>query len=142
MSDRGHAGVELAMAIAVLLIPVAVVVLGFGPWSERRVSAEAVAAEAARAAVLELSQQSGDRVISASIADLGIAESQVRVGWCDASPGPLNAPAGACPMVRGSAVQVAVQLWVPLINTPWGPIGGLWVTASHSEPIDLYRSLR
>ena len=39
--------------------PVALVVTGFGPWSERRVTAEAAAAEAARTAVLELSVEAG-----------------------------------------------------------------------------------
>jgi hypothetical protein len=50
MNDRGHAAVELGLAVGLLLLPVALVVLGFGPWSERRVFAEAASAEAARAA--------------------------------------------------------------------------------------------
>ena len=42
---------------------------------------------------------------------------------------------------RGSVVTAEVQVWVPLVATPWGEVGGLWVGASHSEPVDLYRSL-
>jgi hypothetical protein len=55
MRDRGHAVVELALGVGVLLLPAAIVVLSFGPWAERRVDAEAVAAEAARTAVLQAS---------------------------------------------------------------------------------------
>jgi Flp pilus assembly protein TadG len=139
--DRGHAAVELAMAIGVLLLPVALVVTAFGPWSERRVAASAVAAEAARAVVIELRHEAGTAVVSASADALGLDESLFRVGWCDATPGPVTAPSGQCPLSRGSVVAVTVQIWTPLIDTPWGQVGGLWVTASHSEPIDLYRSL-
>lgn len=141
MTDHGYAPVELALAVGLLLLPVALVVTAFGPWSERKVEAEAVAAEAARTAVLELSQASGDARLASDTGNLAIDPSLVRVGWCGASPGPLSAPSGACPMVRGSVVSVTVELWTPLIATPWGSVGGLWVSADHSEPIDLYRSL-
>ena len=68
--DRGHAAVEFAMAVAVLMLPVALVVTAFGPWSERRVFAESAAAEAARAAVLALDVSSGSDVVSRATAGL------------------------------------------------------------------------
>lgn len=139
MRDRGHAAVELALAAGVLLLPVALAVLSFGPWSERRVTAEAIAAEAARAVVLELDHAAGAGVVSAATDAAGLDTGSVRVGWCGAAPATL--PAGSCPLTRGSAVSVTVEVWTPLVDTPWGPVGGLWVSASHSEPIDLYRSL-
>lgn len=139
MRDRGHAAVELALAAGVLLLPVAVAVLSFGPWSERRVTAEAIAAEAARAVVLELDHTAGAAVVSAATDDADLDSGSIRVGWCGAAP--ATTPAGACPLTRGSAVGVVVEVWTPLVDTPWGPVGGLWVSASHSEPIDLYRSL-
>jgi hypothetical protein len=139
MSDRGHAGVEMALAVGVLLLPVALVVTGFGPWSERRVTAEAAAAEAARAAVLELSLEAGETTMMATLDSQGIGPGQVRVGWCGSAP--ATSPAGTCPLERGSVVAVTVELWAPLVVTPWGPIGGVWVVGEHSEPIDLYRSL-
>lgn len=141
MRERGHAAVELALAMGVLLLPAALAVLSFGPWSERRVDAEAVAAEAARAAVLELDQIAGNLVVASFTGALGIPPDLVRVGWCGSAPGRLSSPAGSCPIVRGGAVSVTVQLWTPLISTPWGGVGGLWVAGRHSEPIDLYRSL-
>lgn len=139
MRDRGHAAIELALAVGVLLLPVALAVTAFGPWSERRVAAEAIAAETARAAVLELSHEAGSSALSDSSDSLGLPSDQVRLGWCGASPAAV--PAGACSFERGAVVSVTVEVWTPLVNTPWGAVGGLWVSADHSEPIDLYRSL-
>lgn len=139
MSDRGHAAVELALAVGVLLLPVALAVTAFGPWSERRVAAEAIAAEVARAAVLELDHEAGVDVMAASTGTLGLSSDLVRMGWCGATPAAV--PAGACGFERGAVVSVTIEVWTPLVNTPWGAIGGLWVTGEHSEPIDLYRSL-
>lgn len=141
MRDRGHAGVELAMAVAVLILPVALVVLGFGPWSETRVLAESTASEASRAVAIELDHSAGSVVVGAAIANAGIDPGLVRLGWCGSVTGVVNSPAGSCPLTRGSTVEATVQIWTPLFNTPWGSIGGLWVSASHAEPIDLYRSL-
>lgn len=139
MSDRGHAAVELALATAVLLLPVALVVMAFGPWSERRVAAEAMAAEAARAVVVDLDPSSGVATIEAQAEAHGLEMSGIRVGWCGAAPS--DTWPGSCSMTRGSAVSVTIEVWTPLVSTPWGAVGGLWVSGEHSEPIDLYRSL-
>ncbi len=139
MTDRGHAAVELALAVGVLLLPVALAVIGFAPWSERRVEAESVAAEAARSAVLELSHDAGVATVMTNTTAYGIPSQLVRIGWCGATPALI--PVGSCSFERGAVITITVQLWTPLVDTPWGPIGGLWVTGEHSEPIDLYRSL-
>lgn len=134
MTDRGHAAVELGLAVGLLLLPVALAVLAFGPWSERRVFAEAAAAEAARAAVIHLDTSAGDQVVVDMAANHGLAPDLVRHSWCGDAP-------ETCSFDRGSQVTAEVQVWVPLFATPWGEIGGLWVGATHSEPVDLYRSL-
>lgn len=139
MRDGGHAAVELALATAVLLLPVALVVAAFGPWSERRVAAEAMAAEAARAVVLDLDMAAGVGTLREHADRMGLGMDLLRVGWCGAEPS--QSWPGSCPLTRGSAVSVSVQVWTPLVSTPWGPVGGLWVSGEHSEPIDLYRSL-
>lgn len=141
MTDRGHAAVEFALAVGVLLLPVALVVSSFGPWSERRVLAESAAAEAARVAVIDLDHQGGAAAVRQAIIAHGLGEDLVRLGWCGSSPGPLAAPTGSCPLTRGSTASAVVEIWVPLIETPWGEVGGLWVSASHSEPVDVFRSL-
>lgn len=139
--DKGHAAVEFAMAVAVLMLPVALVVTAFGPWSERRVFAESAAAETARAAVITLDLNLGEEVLAGAIAAYGLDHTAVRLGWCGAEPSPLPRGQGSCSMDRGTAVSVEIEVWAPLVNTPWGSVGGLWVTADHVEPIDLYRSI-
>lgn len=141
MTDRGHAAVELALAVAVLMLPVALVVTSFGPWSERRVLAEAAAAEAARAVVLALDHRVGLDVIASMTEGHGMAPDQVRASWCGQQVSSLAELAGGCSLTRGSVVTATVQVWVPLIPTPWGDVGGLWATGVHAEPVDLYRSI-
>lgn len=141
MIDRGHAAVELGLAVGVLLLPAALAVLAFGPWSERRVFAEAAAAEAARAAVIELDTSAGTQVVIEMTANQGLSNDLVRLDWCGAVDFGSGAVPDRCSFDRGSVVTAEVQVWVPLIATPWGDVGGLWVGASHSEPVDLYRSL-
>jgi hypothetical protein len=139
--DRGHAAVEFGLAVGLLLLPVALAVLAFGPWTERRVFAEAAAAEAARAAVIELSTVSGAVVVSDMAANHGYTNDLVLLGWCGGTPGEVASGGSDCSFARGSDVAAEVRVWVPLIASPWGEVGGLWVGAVHSEPLDLYRSL-
>jgi len=141
MSDRGHAAVEFALGAGLMLLPVALAVLAFGPWSEKRVMTEAAAAEAARSAVIALDLERGRDLVAEIAVNHGVPESEVRLGWCDAEPAPLDAALAGCTFARGTQVRAVVSVWTPLIATPWGPVGGVWVTGEHVEPIDLYRSL-
>lgn len=137
--ESGHAAIELALGVGLLLVPAAIVVLGFGPWSERAVFAEAAAAEASRAAVLALGVDSGTSVLREMADNYGLGDGDVRVGWCGSVP--VAGGAGVCGFARGAAVTAEVQVWVPGVQTPWGSIGGVWISRSHSEIVDLYRSL-
>lgn len=141
MTDKGQAAVELALAIAVLMLPVALAVTAFGPWMERRVLAEAVAAEAARTVVLSLDHRAGALVVWEMAQGHGLGPDLVRLSWCDGQPGPVDQPSTTCLLAAGEVVTATVQVWVPLVPTPWGNVGGLWITGSHTEPIDLYRSI-
>jgi hypothetical protein len=138
-SDGGHAGIELALGVGLLMLPAALLVLGFGPWSERAVLAEAVAAEASRAAVLGLSVAEGNEVAVEMGANYGLESAQMRVGWCGSAP--VAGGGGDCSFDRGSLVSVEVSVWVPLVSTPWGTIGGIWIDRNHAEFVDVYRSL-
>ena len=139
MSDSGHAAAEFGLAVGLLVLPVALAVLAFGPWSETRVAAEAAAAEAARTAVLEVDLDAGLDVMREIASNHGFGPGESRLGWCGAAP--TGQSAGVCPIERGGSVIAEVEFWTPLISTPWGEIGGLWVGATHAEPVDLYRSL-
>ena len=132
---------ELGLAVGVLLLPVALAVLAFGPWSERRVFAEAAAAEAARAAVIQLDTSAGSQVVMDMALNHGLGPDLVRLSWCGAAGSGQGEGPETCTLDRGSVVTAEIEVWVPLVATPWGEVGGLWVGASHSERIDLYRSL-
>lgn len=139
MRDSGHAAVEMALAAGVLLLPVALMVSAFGPWSERKVMAEAVAAEASRAAVIHLDVREGQEFVDRFVSSSPLNSNDIRLGWCGAAPAvPFG---GDCPLSRGSTVDVVVEIWTPLVSTPWGDVGHVWVRGAHSEPVDLYRSL-
>jgi hypothetical protein len=141
LNDRGHAAVELGLAVGALLFPVALALLAFGPWSERRVFAEAAASEAVRAAVIQLDTSAGNRVVIDMAANHGLDPDVVRLSWCGGDGSGLDDVPEPCTFARGSVVAAEVEVWIPLVATPWGEVGGLWVGASHAEPVDLYRSL-
>ena len=132
---------ELGIAVGVLLLPAALAMLAFGPWAERRVFAEAAAAEAVRAAVIQLDISAGSQAVTDMAANHGLGPDLVRLAWCGAAESGAGHVVGACTFDRGSIVAAEVEVWVPLVATPWGEAGGLWVGASHSELVDLYRSL-
>lgn len=132
MTERGSASLELALGIAVLVVPAVVAVVSFAPWLEARAFVRAAAAEAARAAVLAPAgpTEAGARAVADMAA--GRDMTGVTVVMCGG---------GACVVERGEVLSASVTLEIPLVTTPWGPVGGISVEASHSEPVDLYRSL-
>ncbi len=154
-SERGAAPLELALGIGVLMIPVALAVLSFGPALERRTFARLAAAEAARAVVIS----GGDSAaaiaqITAMATNHDIPVGEVSIGLCDAGPAPLPGGATACPaeLLPAAAegepgardmVEAEVAVVVPLINLGfWNTsVGGVSVTFRHEAPVDLYRSL-
>lgn len=154
-SERGAAPLELALGVGVLMIPVALAVLSFGPALERRTFARLAAAEAARAVVVS----GGDSAaaiaqISAMASNHNIPLGDVRVGLCNAAPGTLPGGASACPAellpaaaeaAPGSRpmVEAVVEIDIPLINLGfWNTsVGGVTISFEHQAPVDLYRSL-
>lgn len=132
MNERGTASLELALGMAVLVIPAVVTVLSFSPWLEARAFVRAAAAEGARAAVLAVGDPSAAG--AALIADLGAGrgfESPI-IEMCGGVP---------CELERGGFVTARVSVEVPLFSTPWGEVGGITVEGVHAEPVDAYRSL-
>lgn len=134
MTDRGAAALELALGVAVLVVPAVIVVASFSGWLEMRAFSVAAAAEGARAAVLATGDPaaSGRAVVADLAAGRGIDPDRVGVEMCGG---------GECVLARGGFVNAVVSVEVPLVRTPWGDVGGVTVVASHSEPVDAYRSL-
>lgn len=132
MTDRGTASVELALGMAVLVIPAVVAVLSFSPWLEARAFVRAAAAEGARAAVLAGADPSSAG--AAAITDMAVGRGFESVGieMCGGT---------TCVLERGGFVTARVSIEVPLFSTPWGDVGGITVEGFHAEPVDAYRSL-
>ena len=136
MKERGLVPVEVAAGVGLLLLPAALLVLSFAPWLQTRIMVRAAAAEAARSVVLAEPAGSGEpsarRLVEQMATNAGLAAEAVEVWFCE----------GTCsPVERGDTVTVRVVAPVALIETPFGSVGGLSVSAVHSESVDLYRSL-
>jgi len=131
-TQRGSAPLELALGLGLLVLPAIVLVLSFGPWLEARTFVRTAAAEAARAVILR------GGIVQSS--DLGFVEEMAESRGLSLLDIELCG-ADACAIVRGGYVTARVVVEVPLVDTPWGSVGGVSVGASHTEPVDLYRSL-
>jgi hypothetical protein len=134
---RGEAGfvaVELVAGIALLVVPVALVVLTLPRWSERQVTARAIGREVARRAARAGVCDVGDaRALAATMAsNLGVPDRDVEIEL-GCSDGSALAP--------GSDVEVAVTVTMPALQLPGlGAVGGWSWTARHREPVDRYVS--
>lgn len=142
-TEEGMAPLELALGVLVILVPLALLVLSFGPWLEHRTFVRLAAAEAARLVVTTNGDEGAavDRVRALAEGG-GISPEAVRIGFCGGSPGPLAAPADGCgDLVRGGVVSVEVAVDVPLVVTPYGPVGIRETAYRHTESVDPFRSL-
>lgn len=137
MSDRGSAPIEFAVGVLVLLVPVALLVLSFGPALERRVLARSLAVDVVRALVVSGGAVSADSALRFNrlIETSGVAPASVRIGVCGSPPRPVEM-IGECPLVDRTAVEVEVEVHVPAL-LPGGPTA---VSHTHTEPLDPYRS--
>ena len=144
-TQRGSAPLELVLGVGLILVPLALLSLSFGPLLQRMVFARIAAAEGARELVL--SDGSEGRVLGlvreiALNHDLEVAG--VGVGFCDGEIGPLGAPPrSACgPPAKGGLVKVVIAVQAPAFLGPYGEVGDITVRASHTEMVGLYRSTR
>jgi hypothetical protein len=130
--ERGFLAAELVAGIALLVVPVALLVLGMPQWAERETDARAIAREVGR-------------TLAAS-------------GWCDAATAQslaarmatnVSLPAGDLTVVTrcapgailppGSDVEVDVTVRIPPVHLPAvGDVGEWSWTVHHREPVDVY----
>lgn len=143
--QRGSAPVELVMAIGLILIPMALLSLSFGPYLQRMVLVRIAAAEAARELVLSDGSEAQVVALVAEIArNHGVQESDVGVGFCDGAIRPvIERPGQGCGSpAKGKEFTVTVTVGIPALVTPYGEVGNLTARASHTETVGLYRSTR
>ncbi len=130
--DRGTAAVELALALALFLIPISLLVITLPAWPERQTVARAAVTEAARAVVLADSWDEGviaaNEIARQAASNQGLDPDDVSV----AVEGSLE---------RGATVTASVTIDMPALVVPGLTTVGSWSwTASHSERVDDYRS--
>jgi hypothetical protein len=126
----------LALGVALLVIPVALLVLTLPRWSERQLTARVIARELARRAARDGICDRGAAVsLGATMAaNLGTTPSAVTVQLACAD-GTVLAP--------GSDVEARVTVAMPAVEVPGvGPVGGWSWTARHREPVDRYAAAR
>lgn len=140
MTERGTAPIELAVGVLVLLIPVALLVLSFGPALERRVLARSHAVEIGRTLV-----EADGALSDAEVARLvwhaesaGVDGTTIRVALCGGGDVPLT-DIGGCSLTSLDVVDVRVEIPVEPQLLPGGPAA---VSYTHLEPIEPYRSTR
>ncbi|MGH9164280.1 MAG: pilus assembly protein [Acidimicrobiales bacterium] len=111
-TQRGSAAIELALAIGLLLLPVALLVITLPTWPERQTVARAAAAEASRAVVLAASWTEG-----ADDAEAAVAQAAANHGL-DPADVTLELAGG---LERGASVTARVTVEMPALVLPGLP---------------------
>jgi cytochrome c-type biogenesis protein CcmH/NrfG len=135
-SESGFVATEFAFGVAVLVLPVALLVLTFPRWSERQVTARVIAREVARRSARDgVCELGAARALGATMArNLGVAPGEVSVE--------LACVDGAA-LAAGSDVEAQVTVAMPAVQLPGvGAVGAWSWTARHREPVDRYASAR
>ena len=125
---------EFALGVAVLLVPVACLVLTLPTWSERKTTARAIVREVARvvASTGVCDQESARGLTEIMARNLGLARGDATIE--------LRCRPGA-PLVPGSELEAAVTVRMPAVDIPGvGPVGEWSWTARHRQPVDRYVS--
>jgi hypothetical protein len=130
--ERGFVVVEFAAGIALLVLPVALLVLSLPSWAERQSVARVVVREVGRTVARDgrCSTGAARRLAAVVATNHGLAAREISVVLgC--------APGAALP--AGGVVSVAVTVREPGLRVPGiGRIGEWFFTTRHSEPIDRY----
>ncbi len=139
MTRRGESGfvaTEFVFGVAVLVLPVALLVLTFPRWSERQVTARVIGREVARRAARDgICDRGAARALGTAMArNLGVAPADLSVDLRCADGVGLE---------PGADVEAAVTITMPAVQVPGvGAVGAWSWTARHREPVDRYASAR
>jgi len=132
--EVGFVATELAAGVALLVLPVALLVLSLPGWVERQSTARLAAREVARAATLAGVCDPGlAQAIAADIAaSFGVPATDVRAA--------LDCEAGAA-LPRDGALTARVTIRMPALEIPvLGGVAAWEWTVAHVEPVDPYGS--
>ena len=132
--ERGFVATEFALGVAVLIVPVACLVLTLPTWSERKTTARAIVREVARviASTGVCDDESARGLAEIMARNLGLADGDATID--------LRCRPGAL-LVPGSELEAAVTVRMPAVDIPGvGPVGEWSWTARHRQPVDRYVS--
>jgi hypothetical protein len=130
----GFVAIEFALGVAVLLLPVAAIVLVMPTWSERQTSARAIAREVGRSVARDgaCRPDLATDLADTMGANLGLLRAGVHVAL-DCVAGALLAP--------GDDLEVTVTVRMPAVELPGlGGLGAWSWSSRHRQPVDVYGS--
>lgn len=136
--DRGSVGLELALGLGLLVLPVAMLVAVFPGWAERTAMARVAAQEAARIAVLADDPDDGE------IAGVAFADQIARNHGVPAQDLTTTVlvprdPDGSPARGGEASATVSVVIRLPELALTGGAKAFSW-SVTHAERIDDYRS--
>jgi hypothetical protein len=151
MSSRrrqaGTAAIELVVGVALIMVPMAMIVLSFAPLLEARTFVRLASAEMARTiAITDGDEEIAYRAIRDMAINNDIDPSRIEVALCGGSEGALSgAPRSTCTdadglLSRGTYVSVFMRVTVdviPLFTDGFSASTGY----EHAELVDQYRSI-
>jgi hypothetical protein len=132
--QAGTAAIELSAGVALLVLPIALLVLSLPQWPSRQAIARLAARDAARAVSLRgwCDTGAGDRVVAAIATGASLPSGALRVSL-DCAPD--------APLPRGASVSAAASVEMPALTVPLiGTLAAWTWTAVHREPVDRYGS--
>ena len=135
-AQDGFVATELALGVAVLLVPVAALVLTLPTWSQRQTTGRAIAREVGRAVARE---GFCDVALAAGLTDLMSAN--LALPRPDVDVHLACAPNAA--LAPGDDLEVSVDVSMPAVHVPGlGDVGAWNWTARNRQPVDAYGSAR
>ncbi|MGH3442185.1 MAG: hypothetical protein ACRDUY_09120 [Nitriliruptorales bacterium] len=147
-TQEGFVALEFALGAGLLVVPVALLVLSFPGWVERRSAAQVAAHEAARTAVVAHDIDAARTTIQALVATIGeshgLEPSELEVCLVAHELGVPPPPCAVPPsLARGGAITAWVDVKIPVVRIPALDLAlaETTLTVSHTERVDLYRSL-
>ena len=133
--DAGFAAVEFVAGLALLVLPIAILVVSFPVWAETQTSARAVARESARVLAVADTDAAG-RADALAMATRVADNLGVELVGPPQVEGTVEGPAGDV-----AEVSVAVTVRLPLLALPLlRDVTEVDWTVEHREPVDAYRS--
>ena len=147
LRQAGTAAIELVVGVALIMVPMAMIVLSFAPLLEARTFVRLATAEMARTiAITDGDELLAYQAIRDMAANNNIDPTRIEVALCGGTASSLSsAPASSCTdpdglLTRGTYVAVFMRVTVDVV-----PLftGGFTMSSGyeHAEFVDQYRSI-